>query len=140
MQNASVDETAELNERITELCLKDQREIDARIRALSDERDVDQFLETVCGGLALAGIVGAALSRRRRWLVLSGVSLAPLLLYGIARPRTAPQLRRLGLRTRWEIDCEKFALKALRGDFDDLTLRADERVRADVATSAATAD
>jgi hypothetical protein len=31
-----------------------------------------------------------------------------------------PLLRRAGVRTREEIDREKFALKFLRGDFDDV--------------------
>ena len=29
-----------------------------------------------------------------------------------------PLFRRLGIRTRQEIDAEKYALKAIRGDFD----------------------
>jgi hypothetical protein len=33
-----------------------------------------------------------------------------------------PLLRRLGVRTRSELDREKFALKALRGDFKNLNL------------------
>jgi hypothetical protein len=31
-----------------------------------------------------------------------------------------PVFRRIGVRTRREINREKYALKALRGDFDDL--------------------
>jgi hypothetical protein len=31
-----------------------------------------------------------------------------------------PLFRRLGVRTRKEIDAEKYALKAVRGDFDEL--------------------
>ena len=33
-----------------------------------------------------------------------------------------PVMRRLGVRTRSEIDREKFALKALRGDFKNLSI------------------
>ena len=34
-----------------------------------------------------------------------------------------PVFRRLGFRTANEIDAERYALKAIRGDFDDLTSR-----------------
>jgi len=37
-------------------------------------------------------------------------------------------LRRLGVRTRYEIDQERYALKALRGDFREVT--ADDSNRA----------
>jgi hypothetical protein len=52
-----------------------------------------------------------------------------------------PVLRRLGVRTRSEIDREKFALKALRGDFKNVDLpdRAAEVSAAKGAVQAATA-
>ena len=36
--------------------------------------------------------------------------------------RPLPLLRNLGVRTRSEIDVEKFALKSLRGDFEQMSL------------------
>jgi hypothetical protein len=39
-------------------------------------------------------------------------------------------LRRLGVRTRREIDAEKYALKALRGDFDGGGDRVERVLRA----------
>ena len=41
-----------------------------------------------------------------------------------------PMLRRLGVRTRHEIDAEKYALKILRGDFDGIPNILDETLRA----------
>jgi hypothetical protein len=52
----------------------------------------------------------------RRWALRSrrvGVGRPPVLLF-----------RRLGVRTRREIDREKFALKVLRGNVDQITLGA----------------
>jgi hypothetical protein len=36
-----------------------------------------------------------------------------------------PLLRRLGIKTRKELDREKYALKALRGDFDNVKVTRD---------------
>ncbi|HJS07611.1 MAG TPA: hypothetical protein VJ809_08115, partial [Pirellulales bacterium] len=36
-----------------------------------------------------------------------------------------PVLRRLGVRTREEIDREKYALKALRGDFSEVAVNSE---------------
>lgn len=48
-----------------------------------------------------------------------------------------PGFRRLGVRTQREIERERYALKALRGDFDRLPSKGDvpanERVRAVLA-------
>jgi len=41
-----------------------------------------------------------------------------------------PVLRRFGVRTRHEIDAEKYALKILRGDFDGIPNILDETLRA----------
>jgi hypothetical protein len=67
--------------------------------------------------LALSGVALAAL-HDRRWLILPAVVLGLLLehaLHGWCPP--VPVLRRLGVRTRKEIERERYAMKALRGDF-----------------------
>jgi hypothetical protein len=57
----------------------------------------------------------------RKWLWLSGAVFGFLLLHGVQGwCPPVPVLRRLGIRTRGEIDREKYALKVLRGDFDGL--------------------
>jgi hypothetical protein len=89
-----------------------------RIEALDREWDIERALQTNASSLALAGVVlGAALDRR--WLVLPAGVLTFLLMHatqGWCPP--LPLLRRAGVRTRGEIDRERFALKFLRGDFD----------------------
>jgi hypothetical protein len=47
--------------------------------------------------------------------------------------------RRRGIRTRKEIDTEKFAIKALRGDFAGIDGQADPNQRARAAWKAASA-
>lgn len=48
-----------------------------------------------------------------------------------------PFLRRRGVRTRREIDAEKFALKALRGDFSQVQRNGDPQRSAQAAWQAA---
>jgi hypothetical protein len=70
--------------------------------------------------LALLGIrLGSAVDRR--WLALSGGVLGFLLLHGTQGwCPPLPLFRRLGVRTRSEIERKRFALKFPRGDFDDV--------------------
>lgn len=95
--------------------------ISQRIGALEAEWDIERVLETNASTLALAGVlVGAA--GHRRGLVLATAVLGFLLVHatkGWCPP--LPLLRRLGVRTRREIEREKFVLKYLRGDFAELT-------------------
>lgn len=53
-----------------------------------------------------------------------------------------PVLRRLGVRTREEIDREKYALKALRGDFAEVAVNSESGAvaRAGAALRAARAN
>ena len=50
-----------------------------------------------------------------------------------------PMFRRRGVRTRREIDAEKFALKALRGDFSQVEKNGDPQKSAQAAWQAANA-
>ncbi len=92
--------------------------ITKRLDALDREWDIERVLETNASSLALAGLMlGTTVDRR--WLALTGGVLGFLLLHGIhGWCPPLPVLRRLGVRTRAEIDRERFALKFLRGDFD----------------------
>ena len=64
----------------------------------------------------------------RKWLVLTGAVLGFLFQHAVSGwCPPVPVLRRLGFRTRGEIDREKFALKAMRGDFRDLPEKPAER-------------
>jgi hypothetical protein len=93
--------------------------IEHRLRELDEEWDVERVLETNASALSLFGLAMGVLGRRR-WLILpiavQGFFLQHAL-QGWCPP--IPLLRRLGVRTREEIDRERYALKALRGDFRD---------------------
>jgi hypothetical protein len=92
-------------------------QIDARLKELDDEWDIERVLETQASTLALSGVVlGTAVDRR--FLALPALVAAFLLQHtvqGWCPP--LPFLRRLGIRTAAEIHQERYALKYLRGDF-----------------------
>lgn len=93
--------------------------IEARLEELDHEWDMERVLETNASGLALAGLVLSLADRR--FLALPFVVAVFLLqhaLQGWCPP--VPLFRRLGVRTRTEIEAERYALKAVRGDFRGL--------------------
>jgi hypothetical protein len=94
-------------------------EIDRRLDELDAEWDVERTLEANASTLSLIGLT-LATSVHRKWLILPIAVQAFLLqhaLMGWCPP--LPILRRLGFRTAEEIQRERYALKALRGDFRD---------------------
>ena len=71
--------------------------------------------------LSLAGIALAAFCDRR-WLALPVVVQSFFLQHAVQGwCPPVPILRELGVRTQSEIDQERYALKALRGDFRGVT-------------------
>lgn len=94
--------------------------ISRRIDEIEREWDIERVLETNASSLALSGVVLAAMFTKR-WLLLSGSVLGFLFLHGTQGwCPPVPLLRRLGVRTCNEIQRERFALKFLRGDFNDV--------------------
>jgi hypothetical protein len=94
--------------------------LDERIAELDRERDMEQVLETNASILALTG---AALGTtvNRKFFLLTGAVLGFLTQHAVTGwCPPVPIFRRVGVRTRSEIDQEKYALKALRGDFQSL--------------------
>jgi len=91
--------------------------ISRRLAELDREWDIERVLETNASSLALAGIVlGATIDRR--WLALPGLVTAFLLQHAVQGwCPPVPILRRLGFRTASEIERERHALKAVRGDY-----------------------
>ena len=94
--------------------------IDRRLRELDREWDIERALEANAASVTLLGtMLGSVVDRR--WFVLPAIVGGFLLqhaLQGWCPP--VPVLRRLGFRTQSEIAEERYALKALRGDFRDL--------------------
>ncbi len=116
--NQNIDE--EIEARVHFYAGKPAYLITQRIQELEKEWSIERLLETNASTLALTGIVLAA-TVNKKWLWLSGGVLGFLLLHGIQGwCPPVPALRRLGVRTRGEIDKEKYALKLLRGDFDEV--------------------
>jgi Protein of unknown function (DUF2892) len=90
--------------------------IDHRLRELDREWDMERVLEANAATLALVGTLLGAFDKR--FLVLATAVSAFLLqhaLQGWCPP--VPFFRKRGFRTMREIDTERYALKALRGDF-----------------------
>lgn len=91
--------------------------IERRLEELDREWDVERTLEANAATLAFSGVVLAA-TVDRRGLLLPGVVTAFLLQHAVEGwCPPLPVFRRLGFRTADEIAEERYALKALRGDF-----------------------
>ncbi len=104
--------------------------IDRRLAELDAEWDVERTLETNASTLTLVGLTLAA-TVNRKWIALPMVVQAFLLqhaLQGWCPP--LPILRRLGIRTVEEINRERYALKALRGDFEGTRSNAERAIEA----------
>jgi len=96
--------------------------ISHRLNELDREWDVERLTETAAGVLLL---IGAALTAMTDilWLILVLVVAGCLLLHGLIGWTPGLLLiRRLGFRTETEIARERYALKALRGDFKSLAV------------------
>jgi hypothetical protein len=90
---------------------KSRAEILERIQMLDQEWDIERVLEVNASTLALTGLI-LGLTKNRKWLFLPGIVLPFLLQHGLQGwCPPLPLLRRLGIRTRGEIDREKYALK-----------------------------
>jgi hypothetical protein len=107
-------------ERIASLRGAPDPQLSERIAELERESDIERVLEINASSLALTGLA-LGVFVNRRLLVFPAVVLAFLLQHGVQGwCPPVPVLRRLGIRTRQEIDAEKYAIKAMRGDFDSL--------------------
>jgi hypothetical protein len=80
---------------------------------------VERFLQANASVLSLTGVVlGATVSRK--FLALPAVVFSFFLQHAVQGwCPPLPVFRRMGVRTRREINREKYALKALRGDFGE---------------------
>lgn len=88
-------------------------QIARRIEELDREWDIERFLEVNASTLALSGLL-LGLTVNPRWFILPGIVLPFLLQHGLQGwCPPLPVLRRMGVRTRGEIDREKYALKRM---------------------------
>ncbi len=117
----------EINERIREATVhrvmhyaQHPEGIDERLRELDREWDIERLLEANAALFGFAGVLMGSMGLR------AGLRLSALVtgflfqhaLQGWCPPM--PVFRRMGVRTSREIDIERIALKALRGDFDEI--------------------
>jgi hypothetical protein len=95
-------------------------ELEARLAELEREWDIERTLQANASTLVTLG-VALGLAVDRRFLLLPAAVLgffAQHALQGWCPP--IPIFRRRGVRTAREIERERYAVKALRGDFDDV--------------------
>ncbi len=94
--------------------------ISRRIQELEQEKDIEKYLALTASSVGLGSVLLSFISGRK-WLVVTGVVLGFLLNHSVSGwCPPVPVLRKLGIRTRGEIDKEKYALKILRGDLDEV--------------------
>lgn len=85
-----------------------------RIEELDREWDIERMLQMNASALALSGLV-LGITRNPRWLLVPGTVLPFLLQHAVQGwCPPMPVLRRLGFRTRSEIDRERYELAASR--------------------------
>lgn len=69
----------------------------------------------------MSGLALNAATKNKKWLILPTVVLSFFMQHAIQGwCPPLPILRKLNIRTSKEIEQEKYALKLIRGDFDDL--------------------
>lgn len=110
----------ELEQRLRYFATQDKTTISRRLEELDSEWDIERVLAANAASISLSGILLGATSSRK-WFVLPFVVSAFLLQHAIQGwCPPLPVFRRMGIRTRMEIEQERCALKLLRGDFNHL--------------------
>ncbi len=112
--------------------------LSARIKELRGEWSIERYLQLNAAIVGLSTAV-LAVTRDRRWGWATGAVLGFLLWHAVdGFDPPLPLLRQLGVRSRGEIDGELYALKVLRGDFQDVEAPqpGDELAQADAAAAA----
>jgi hypothetical protein len=116
--NQQIQETTQEN--IALYARRGREAIAQRLGELDEEWDIERTLEANAAAISLLGL-GLGTFVDRRLYVLPAVVGGFLLMHAIQGwCPPVPLFRRLGIRTQTEIDEEKYALKALRGDFRDV--------------------
>lgn len=110
---------AETEERVRQAASEGTPALSTRIEELENEWSIERWLEMNASALAFSGVLLGLLVNKKFFAIpcLVLLFLFQHAVQGWCPPM--PVLRRNGVRTRREIDAEKFALKALRGDFGE---------------------
>lgn len=101
-------------------------QIQQRLNELEREWDIERVLEANAASFSLAGLfLGATVNRK--WFMFPVIIAGFLLQHAVSGwCPPLPIFRRLGIRTTREINQERNALKALRGDFDAINSKQEE--------------
>lgn len=94
-----------------------QQAIDYRLFELDQELDVETYMQMQTSALSISGVI-LSLTNGKKWLLLPLLS-SVIQLANLFKKEELYKLisTRLNIRTRDEIEKEKYALKAIRGDF-----------------------
>ena len=114
---STADRIRDRTESSVEYFAEHPEKIDRRLRELDEEWDIERVLEAGSSTLTLTGLL-LGITRSRKWLLLSLAVQGFFMqhaLQGWCPP--LPVFRRIGFRTQYEIERERYALKAIRGDF-----------------------
>jgi hypothetical protein len=112
--NERIDRQIEVN--VLSYRNKTPDQIRRRIWDLEREWDIERALELMASSLSLTGIV-LGLTKGKRWFLLPTGVLSFLFMHAVQGwCPPVPILRRLGFRTREEIDRERYALKSVIGE------------------------
>ncbi len=122
----------DLERRLRFYSTQDKHAISERIAELDREWDIERVLEANAASITLLSLLLGATKSRIWFLVPVAVGgfLLQHAIQGWCPP--VPLFRKLGVRTRLEIEQERYALKVLRGDFEQVqTQRAQGPNRAE---------
>lgn len=120
---SSINEKIEADtwQRIANYTHESEAEISARIEELNKEWDIERYLGVNMSTLAITGLAAAAISKNKNWNILPAVVLGFFFQHSVQGwCPPLPILRLLKIRTSKEIEQEKYALKLIRGDFNNL--------------------
>lgn len=113
-----IEEQVDLN--IEFYSLQPEPEARTRLRELGKEWSIERTLETNASFLALTGAL-LGLTLDKKWFLLSAGVMGFLFQHSVQGwCPPLPVFRRLGFRTRGEIDREKYGIKAARGEFQHI--------------------
>lgn len=111
--------------RVNELAGQSKSRLSQRIGELDREWDIERWLEMNASALAFSGVM-LGLFVNRKFFAIPCLVLPFLFQHAVQGwCPPIPFLRRRGVRTAREINHEKYALKAMRGDFAALPDPAD---------------
>jgi hypothetical protein len=111
--NRRIDAQTERN--LCKLARAGPEEVGRRMRELDREWDLERILEFDSGATGLIGL-GLGVYRNPAWLLVPGAVAGMMLVHALAGPYPMlPILRRIGFRTRGEIEREKDALEPPAG-------------------------